>query len=200
MLKLGVLGGTFNPIHVGHLIVAQCVLEELSLDQIVFLPTGNPPHKSSNIIENGLHRINMIKEAIKHNEKFSVCDMEVKRKGITYTYDTLCEMHSKYKDVEINFIVGYDTLLDMKNWHKPHEVVKMAKFIVVNRDSSNKEIYEYKNSFVKEYGGKILVINIPNIGISSSKIREAIKEGRNPVYMTTEPVYKYIIKNNLYKR
>lgn len=199
MFKLGVLGGTFNPIHVGHLIVAQYVLEELELDKILFIPTGNPPHKDAKEIESPVHRFNMIKEAIKHNKRFDVSDMELKRQGTTYTYDTLNEIHSLYKDAEINFIVGYDTLLDMKNWHKPYEVMKLANFIVVNRNVSNTDIYNYTKRFNIKFGGNIRVLNIPNIEISSSEIRDRIEKNRDVMYMVTKPVCDYIVTNKLYR-
>ncbi|KMT21555.1 nicotinate-nucleotide adenylyltransferase [Clostridium cylindrosporum] len=199
MLRLGVLGGTFNPIHVGHLIIAQYVLEELELDRVIFIPTGNPPHKSLKSIESGTHRLNMIKKAIGYNKDFTFSDMEIKRQGITYTYDTLTEIHNTYEDVEINFIVGYDTLLDMKNWHNLQEVMILANFVVVNRNSENSVILKYLESFKLNYGGNIGILNIPNIDISSTEVRKRIAKGKNATYMVTKPVHDYIVENNLYR-
>ncbi|MEG0370798.1 MAG: nicotinate-nucleotide adenylyltransferase [Clostridium sp.] len=199
MLKLGIFGGTFNPIHIGHLIVAQSVLEDLSLDKIIFIPTGNPPHKNFNMIESGFRRLDMITRATKSNEKFDISDIEVVREGVTYTFDTLIKIRQVFNKSEINFIIGYDTLLDMKNWYNIHEVVKLAKFIVVNRNEQTSVIKNAIEFFKKGFGGEFELVNIPNIDVSSSDIRKRIIEGKDINYMVTKPVYDYIIDNNLYR-
>lgn len=199
MFKLGILGGTFNPIHIGHLILSQYVLEELKLNRVLFMPSGNPPHKRSFEVESGVHRINMVKEAVKFNENFDLSDIEIKRQGITYTYDTLREIHNRYNNVEINFIVGYDTLLDMENWHRIKDVVKLASFVVVNRNIEDESVLDYAKNFSMKYGGNIKFVKIPNIDISSSEIRDRVKQDKSIMYMVTEPVHDYIIMNNLYR-
>lgn len=199
MLKLGILGGTFNPIHIGHLILAQYVFEELGLEKVVFLPTGNPPHKKRRDVESGYHRLNMINEAIKNNKGFISSDLEINRQGTTYTYDTLNEFKNMYNFDELNFIIGWDTFLDMKNWFKIEEVLKMASFVVVNRNVKKKEILVYKENFIREYGGDIKIVNIPNIDIASSEIRNRNKQGKSIEYMVTKPVHDYIIANELYR-
>ncbi|MEF9935268.1 MAG: nicotinate-nucleotide adenylyltransferase [Clostridium sp.] len=199
MLKLGIYGGTFNPIHIGHLIVAQSVLEYLNLDKIIFIPVGNPPHKDSRNIVNGVTRINMLNKAIDGNSFFEVSDIEVLREGKTYTYDTLTELREKFKQAEINFIIGYDTLIDIDTWHRVHETLNLARFIVVNRDGDKRSIEKTIELTKNRYGGEYVLVNIPSIGISSSDIRRRVREGKSIKYMVTNEVNQYITDNKLYR-
>lgn len=198
MLNLGILGGTFNPIHIGHLIMAEYTREKLNLDKVLFIPTGNPPHKNSNEIEKNIDRLNMINKAIQDNKYFISSDIELKRNGITYTYDTLKEIKSLY-NANINFIIGWDTFLDMKNWYKIKEVLELATFVVVNRNIDLEKILIYKQEFIKNYGGEIKIVDIPNIEISSSDIRKRKGQNESIMYMVTKPVHDYIIANDLYR-
>lgn len=198
-MNIGIMGGTFNPIHIGHLIAAEEVLNNLNLDNILFIPSGNPPHKEENKIETSEHRLQMVKLAISKNNRFSVSDMEIKRVGKTYTYDTLVELHKIYYGNQLYFIIGYDTLKELYTWKSIEDVCRLCSFVVVNRSSNkddmNKEIFKIK----KKYAADILVVDIPNIEISSTDIRKRLLSGKSIRYLVSENVDEYINKNGLYK-
>ncbi|MEF9953022.1 MAG: nicotinate-nucleotide adenylyltransferase [Clostridium sp.] len=198
-MKLGIYGGTFNPIHIGHLIVAQSVLEELSLDKIIFIPTGNPPHKNINHVLPGKARMDMVNLSVSDNTMFQVSDVEINRLGKTYTYDTLIEFRQIFNEAEINFIIGYDTLLDIESWYRVEDTLGLARFVVVNRDEKHSVIQESIDSIKSRYGGNFTKVTIPNIGISSSDIRRRINQGKSIKYMVTNKVNEYIADNKLYR-
>lgn len=166
------MGGTFNPIHIGHLIVANEVLENLKLDKVIFIPTGKPPHKDINNIEDSIDRYNMVNIAIEDNKKFEISDMEIKRQGLTYTIDTLKELNNKYKESKFYFVIGYDTLKELSTWRDFKNLYRYAEFVVVDRNSNEDEIKEYILYYKKECNLVINYIKIPNIEISSTMIRE----------------------------
>src|SRR5690554_331928 len=120
MKKIGILGGTFDPIQNAHLVLAECSYEQFDLDRVWFMPSKNPPHKINKYIESKEHRSNMIKLAIEDNPHFEFSDFELMRQGLTYTTDTLLMLNQEYTDVKFYFIIGEDSLFDLENWKKPH--------------------------------------------------------------------------------
>lgn len=198
MQRIGILGGTFNPIHLGHVIAAQEVLYKMKLDRIIFIPSGCPPHKSNSKLVSAIDRYEMVKLAIEGDDNFSISDIEIKRVGKTYTYDTLIELHKMYYGNKLYFIIGFDSLKEMDMWMRAEDLFKLTEFIVVNRGNRDCEMdYEIKK---KEslYGGKIHVVDIPDIGISSTDIRRRVKDGEGIRYLVADEVMNYIKMKGLY--
>jgi nicotinate-nucleotide adenylyltransferase len=198
MQKIGIMGGTFNPIHIGHMIAAQEVLYKMKLDSIIFMPTGNPPHKRQKDIISAEHRYEMVRLAIMGNRQFSISDLEIKREGRTYTYDTLNELHKIYYGNKLYFIIGFDTLKDLDSWRRIDDVCKMVSFIVVNRGNSTDEIMEESKIKRERYSADINIVDIPDIEISSTEIRRRVGNGENVRYLVHDEVEAYIKLKGLY--
>lgn len=199
MQRIGILGGTFNPLHLGHLIAAQEVLNKINLDRIVFIPSGDPPHKRKEDLASAKDRYEMVKLSIEDNKYFDISDIEIKRQGKTYTYDTLKELHKIYYGNSIHFIIGYDAFRDIDSWMNIDEVFKLANFIVVNRGQSKDELLEEAKKKEIKYNTKIDIVNIPNIEISSTNIRDRVNENKSINYLVCDRVREYIFKKGLYR-
>jgi len=187
-MKIGILGGTFNPIHGGHLILAEEAREKLALESIIFVPTFLPPHKDNPNIASAGDRLAMVKLAISDNKYFSASDIEIRRDGRSYTIDTLKEFKKKYSRDELYFIIGSDLLEYLDEWKDLGEIIKMVKFIVATRPG-------YPLEKLPNY---ISTIPIRAVDISGFEIRKAIKENRSFRYLVPDSVYKYINKRKLY--
>jgi nicotinate-nucleotide adenylyltransferase len=190
MEKIAILGGSFNPIHIGHLILANTVCEEFNLDKIIFVPCYIQPLKSNKDFASAEDRLAMIKLAIQNNPKFELSDIEIKRKGKSYTVDTLKYFKQKYDD--LYFVIGADNIKDFHRWKEPDTILKLAKLIVTNRGGIERKIPK------RLRGKKIFVCKIPDIEISSTLIRNNIRSNKSIKYLVPEKVEKYIIKNKLY--
>jgi nicotinate-nucleotide adenylyltransferase len=190
MEKIAILGGSFNPIHIGHLILANTVCEEFNLDKIIFVPCYIQPLKSNKDFASAEDRLAMIKLAIQNNPKFELSDIEIKRKGKSYTVDTLKYFKQKYDD--LYFVIGADNIKDFHRWKEPDTILKLTKLIVTNRGGIEKKIPQ------RLRGKKIFVCKIPDIEISSTLIRNNIRSNKSIKYLVPEKVEKYIIKNKLY--
>lgn len=199
MQSIGIMGGTFNPIHMGHLIAAQEVLNEMNIDRIIFIPTGDPPHKNKVEVIPATDRYEMVKLAVKSNEEFEVSNIEIKRAGKTYSYDTLKELHNIYYGTQFYFIIGFDTLKEIDTWKNIDDVCRMTNFIVVNRGNNSKEIIEEIKIKEEKYKCKFILVKIPDIEISSTDIRNRIKKNKSIKYLVTDEVEEYIKKKGLYK-
>ncbi|MCF7876955.1 MAG: nicotinate-nucleotide adenylyltransferase [Candidatus Omnitrophica bacterium] len=185
-MQIGILGGTFNPPHIGHLILAQEMLDELKLDKIFFIPANNPPHKKGNQLE-PRKRFLMTKLAAAGNPKFKVLDLELKRKGKSYTFDTIAELKNKYPEDKLYLIIGSDLAKNFKKWKNPEKIKKMVNVIVAKRRGSP---FQGNKSFKR--------VDIIQVELSSSQIRERIKEKKTIKYLVPKEVEKYIKDNNLY--
>ncbi len=185
-MKIGVLGGTFNPPHIGHLILAQQVLEQLCLDKVFFIPAYRPPHKNSNCLEPKF-RLKLIQLAVTGNPKFQVLDIEIERKGTSYTVDTVAELKKRYQDVTFYLIIGSDLADSFDCWKNPDKIKKMAKLVVAKRRGVSLGQRE-----------DFLFVDINQIEISSSLVRKRIKEAKSIKYLVPEKVERYIRENNLY--
>lgn len=199
MKNIGIFGGTFNPVHIGHLIAAQEVANQTGLDKIIFMPVGDPPHKRNSEVILPKHRLEMVKLAIENNDKFEICDIEIKRKGKTYTYDTLKELHNIYDDSEIFLIIGFDALRDIDSWKKVSDVFGMAQFIVVNRGNMESEMLEEIENKREKYDADIRIVSIPDIEVSSTDIRRRAQEGESIKYLVPDNVIEYMQSKNLYR-
>ncbi|MFH0733933.1 MAG: nicotinate-nucleotide adenylyltransferase [bacterium] len=192
MKQIAIMGGTFDPIHIGHLLTALFILETKKIDEIIFIPCYISPLKTDQTSSSSLHRLNMLELAISKFEGFKFSDIEVKKEGISYTYNTLTEL--KTLDTQINLIIGYDNYAVFDKWYKPEEIINMANVLVLNRVSGIKDTeikYKFKDKF--EF------LDNPIIEISSTNIRNRVSCNKNiDLYVPCE-VKEYIITNNLYK-
>lgn len=188
-MKAAIFGGTFDPIHLGHLITAQSVLEQRNLDKIIFMPCYVSPHKTNKTASSPLHRINMVKLAIEGYDKFSFSDYEIEKKEISYTIDTIKCMMTQFENLEL--IIGYDSLINFESWKNPDEIVSLVKLIVMKRSTGN----IVSNRFF----GNAVFVDTPVIDISSTSIREKRKNNIPIDFLVPEKVLKYIMENNLYK-
>ncbi|KHD35135.1 nicotinate-nucleotide adenylyltransferase [Clostridium acetobutylicum] len=199
MKKKAIFGGTFNPIHNAHLNIAAKSIEKLQLDELIFVPSGNPPHKSEKGIAPAELRYEMVKEAIKDNCKFTIDDYEIKKKGISYTYETLEHFSHSQKDVDWFFIAGLDSLMDLDKWRNVNTILSLCKFIVFNRSGYNKsQVLEQKEYLEKKYINNIVFLDIKPIDISSTIIRQKIRENEYIGDLVPEKIYDIIKKNKLY--
>jgi nicotinate-nucleotide adenylyltransferase len=198
--KIGIMGGTFSPIHIGHLILAQGACEEYKLDKVVFLPNREPPHKSNLEVLNENHRANMVKLAIATNPCFEFSDMELNRKGFSYTSDTLQEFCKKNPNGEYYFLVGADSLDYMDKWHEPEKIFHLAHILAAPRGHLTLEEMEKKAQVLRDkYGARIDFLHQPNIEISSNYIRNLVKQGMSIQYYVTKEVEEYINEHKLYE-
>ena len=188
-MKIGILGGTFNPIHIGHLILAEEVREKLKLDKVIFVPTYLAPHKDNSDIAPAHARLAMTKLAIKGNGYFLASDIEIKRDGCSYTIDTMKEFKKLYPQDELYFIIGSDLLKYLDDWKDLQEIIKMVRFIVATRPGYPLE----------KIPSHISTIPIRAVDISGFEIRKAIKENKSFRYLVSELVLKYINKKRLYR-
>jgi len=184
-------GGTFNPIHIGHLIIAEEVCNKLGLKNIVFVPCFIPPHKSTYSLASAEDRLKMVKLAIRNNAKLSTSSLEIKRKGRSYTVDTVKSFHKKLSNKrKLMFIIGTDSLKELKEWKDIKEISRIVKFVVVNRPGFK----------LNRVPGNYIPLSIPDSGISSSSIRRKLAKGTSVRYQIPEQVLKYIKKKGLYKK
>ncbi|MGB9839328.1 nicotinate-nucleotide adenylyltransferase [Thermovenabulum sp.] len=195
------MGGTFDPIHYGHLVAAEEARTNFDLSKVIFIPAGNPPHKKDYPVTDAEHRYIMTALAVNSNPFFEVSRVEIDREGYTYTVDTLKWFKEKYKDaVEIFFISGADAILDILTWKKVEEVMNYCTFIAATRPGYTSEQLERKVKEVKEiYGKDIFVLKVTGMAISSTEIRKKVKNGQSIKYLVPEAVEYYILKNNLYR-
>ena len=198
-MRIGIMGGTFDPIHFGHLAMAEEAREIFSLDQILFIPSARPPHKVEKFITPEVHRLMMTFLATQSNEKFQVSPMEILRDGLSYTLDTMNQLEKKFgAETELFFIIGADSMADLPKWHKSKELVEKVHFIATTRPGVKVDLDEVRN-FFGEDAKNIFQVAVPGMEISSTDIRERVKSGRSIKYLVPEVVEEYILKENLYK-
>lgn len=206
-MKIGVLGGTFNPVHFGHLRVAEEVREEFALDKIIFIPSGVPPLKRQDIIDAN-HRLKMTALAIDGNPFFEVSDIEVKHKKPSYTVDTLTYLKTLYQRDSLFFIMGIDAFFELKFWYKYEELLRMVDFIIMSRPGfnnlQNSEFIEYKESEncfkLKNSDRRAFFVSVSPFWISSTMLREMIRKGKSIRYLLPDAVRQYIEENELYRQ
>ena len=199
-MKIGIMGGTFDPIHNGHLILSEYIREKCKLDKVIFIPTGKPPHKNSNNISDNNIRKKMVELAIESNPNFAISTIEMDSVETSYTIDTIKELKNIYDRDELYIIIGGDSLLNLETWKDYKELISIANIIVADRYTPNmEEMVEKIKEFNNKYNGNIVRINTPIIHISSTIIRERVKEDLSIKYLLPDILEKYIIKNHLYK-
>lgn len=212
-MRLGILGGTFNPVHFGHLRVAEEILGEMNLDKVFIMPGGQPPHKDGKEIAPFSDRLEMARIGAGDSPDLEVIDIEGKRKGPSYSIETLLEIQEQYdSNLELFFILGSDAFIEIKTWKEYEKLFDLTNFIVLKRPGiSSSDIIDfieslnlnYKKSGTKDIftgpkGKCIFFINVTMLDISSTKIREAIIEGKSVNYLIPGGVKRYIEKKGLY--
>lgn len=196
--RFGIMGGTFDPIHTGHLFIANEVLNMYNMDKIIFIPAGNPPfNKKTGATSYERYLMTVI--ATLANKYFEVSDIEIKKDEKSYTINTIKELTKAYDNTEFYFITGMDAVLDLDKWQEHEELFKYLKFIAVNRAGVESENAFNKIKEMREaFNGTIEILEAPMLQISSTDIRNRIKNNRSIKYLVSESVEKYIIKNKLY--
>ena len=192
MDRIGIFGGSFNPIHGGHLLIAESALESCDLSKVLFIPVFTPPHKETRVLPSE-HRAEMIRLAIQDNPSLHLDLIELERQGVSYTIDTIRELNSRYKGlIQLILIIGSDSLLEFTTWKDYTILLEICEIAVVPRSKSelSRTPIELKNKYT--------LIDMPEVNISSTDIRERIKSGCSIRYMVPEDVRKYILKHNLY--
>jgi nicotinate-nucleotide adenylyltransferase len=192
-MKIGIFGGTFNPPHMGHLITLECVRDQLWFDEVMFVPSCQPPNKPHSVLAPGHDRYEMTCLAIRGNPSFKVSDIELRREGTTYTVDTLRQLSTEYRNAELFFIMGADNYSEFETWKKPEEILTYADLVVMTRPGW--EAATSKNKFSRS----VHFLNVPLIGISGTDIRRRVKLGRSIRYLVPRAVEDYIGQRNLYK-
>ncbi|HUV52620.1 MAG TPA: nicotinate-nucleotide adenylyltransferase [Dehalococcoidia bacterium] len=200
--KIGVLGGTFDPIHTGHLIVAEDVREKLGLSEVLFVPAGKPwlKLKEEKTITDGEHRLAMVRLAIKGNPFFKVSTMELDRPGPSYSIDTILELKNKLGPaVEIYFIAGPDALAELPQWKEPARLLEICQVVGIGRPGYAKADLSVLDVSVPGAAKRIMLLDVPQIDISSKEIRRRVAQGQSIRYLVPEAVQKYIEKHKLYR-
>lgn len=197
--RIGIMGGTFDPIHVGHLITAEMVRSAAPLDEVVFIPSARPPHKDGARAASAEDRLIMTERAVQDNPYFSVSDMELKREGPSYTVDTIAELRARLDDAELFFITGADAMNDLYRWHEPKRLLCSCQFIVATRQGAPLDELLLAEKFTAEERSHIQVLPTPHLEISSSVIRARIRAGLSVRHLVPRAVEEYIEKRGLYR-
>lgn len=196
-MKIGLFGGTFDPIHIGHLIIMENVINAMNLDKIYILPNSNPPHKLQNKKTEISIRLKMVREAIKDNHKIEINDYDYRNNSIHYTYQTLDYFKKTYPDDEFYFIIGEDSFLDIKKW-KNYEQILKEKLIIFKRYSEINSSLLSEINEIKKYNKNIYLIDNMALDISSTLIRSLVKNKKSIKYLVDDKVIEIISKENLY--
>ena len=197
--RIGIMGGTFNPVHNGHLILAENACNQYHLDKIYFMPAGVPPHKKNNEITPGELRCSMVEMAIADNPQFAMLDIEVSSTEMSYTYRTLEKLEHIFPETEIYFIMGADSLSDFSSWKNPQRISELCKLLVAVRDNLNKsELHRIADQLFHDFHTQVELLDTPNISISSHDIRDRVRKQASIRYLVPEEVRKYIVTNHLY--
>ncbi|MEN8077489.1 nicotinate-nucleotide adenylyltransferase [Clostridioides difficile] len=200
MKRYGMMGGTFNPIHLAHLYIAYEAKETLNLDKVIFMVAGNPPHKKESPVIDSKYRYNMVQKAIEGYDDFEISDYEITKNGYSYTYETLEYIKSQEEDIEVFFIAGADSLMDIEKWRNTDLVLSNCTFVAFNRGEYTKEILEDQKIKLKnKYNANIVLLDVANIDISSSMIRKRILDDKRVDFFLSKEVIEYIKENNLYR-
>lgn len=198
MPKIGIMGGTFNPVHNAHIELAKKAQEQFGLDKVLFITNGNPPHKKNHFILDAFIRHKMVCLAIKDYPQFEAYDYEIKKETYSYTYETLKHLKKLDRASELYFIIGADSLHDITKWVKPRLIMEMCTFLIYNRKGYDmeKDLLELK----KEYYLKAQFIDAPEVDISSSEIRKMVSEGEDVSHLMPKEVSEFIIRNKIYNK
>lgn len=201
MSRIGILGGTFNPIHKGHIQLAGYCKEQLCFEKVLLVPDYIPPHKSGSALVSSEHRLNMCRLAIKKHEDFEISEIEINRQGKSYTFETLSSLKELYPDDELVFITGADMFMTLHSWRQSEVIFQKASIATAPRNEIGKvELEKYYNDIIKPMGAKAYILENPVIQVSSTYVRENIYSDKNICSLIDSDVYRYIAENNLYRK
>ena len=192
-VKIGIFGGTFNPPHLGHLIIAEHVREKFGLDKVIFVPSAVPPHKRELDIVEAHHRIEMLNAAVQGNRHFEVSELEIQRGGVSFTVDTLMELWGLYHDHELYLLIGMDNWVEFHTWRTPEKILELAHLVVMTRSG-----VESRQNGMK-LADKVIFCEVPEIGIASRDIRKRIADSKSIRYQVPLAVELYIYQHQLYR-
>jgi nicotinate-nucleotide adenylyltransferase len=197
--RIGVFGGTFDPIHHGHLIIADELRYRLNLDMVLFLPAGRPPHKTDQDITADDHRLEMLKMAIEGDPFFDISLVDIERDGLSYTADSMREHQRRFPDATLTFLMGQDSYRDLPYWHRPGELVELVRLGVALRPGVVVDSEHIRNR-VPEIAGRVDIVDVPLIQIASSDIRRRVREDEPIRYHVPQAVEAYIRQHGLYRQ
>ena len=202
MMRMGVMGGTFDPIHYGHLVTAESAYESFHLDHVQFVPVGTPPHKDEEVLTPARHRLAMTRLAVTNNPHFVASSVEVERPGASYTIDTMRYFHEQYgPDVELFFITGVDAIMEIPNWNNAKGLFELCTFIAATRPGYSVERFQaFLSELTPRRRRKIKTLEVPALAISSTDLRRRVREGRSIKYLVPDLVEQYIADHGLYRK
>ncbi len=197
--RIGIMGGTFNPIHNGHLVIAENAREQYSLDQVMFIPTGHSPLRHKQQITDAVHRCEMVSLAIADNPWFVLNQIEIQSSETSYTFLTIEKLKQNYKNSDLYFILGADSLFDFQTWKNPDLILRNCKILAAYRKHQRQEeFFQYIAYLNKKYPDKFYPLDTPSLEVSSQEIRRRTKERQTIRYLVPKEVEAYIRKNKLY--
>ena len=197
-MRLGIYGGTFDPVHYGHLLLAEQCRESCRLDEVWFLPAAVPPHKQGVSITAGKDRVAMLELAVAGLPQFKVSTIELDRSGPSYTVDTLADLRSSRPDDELFLLIGADSLDDFPTWREPLRIVELATVVAVNRGRGGVDIQRARSALGDEAAARIQQVTMPGIDISATDLRQRAATGRSLRFQTPRAVERYILEHRLY--
>lgn len=192
-MRIGILGGTFDPIHIGHLLAGEQAREQCQLDEVWFVPTYVPPHKDGSQVTDAVHRLQMVERAINDHPHFRVSQIELDRKGNSYTIDTIQALRERYPEDAFYFILGSDMVADLPNWHRVEHLVELTRFIGLARPGFAKP------QLMANIARRVHYVPMPLLEISATDIRERVRAKKSIRYFVPEPVRIYIEEHRLYE-
>ncbi len=205
-MRIGVFGGSFDPVHLGHLIAAECAREQAQLDQVVFVPAAAPPHKPGRILAEGRHRLEMLSLAIGGHDPFAVSSIELDRGGTSFTVDTLTELAGTHPDDTLVLLLGPDALAGLPTWREPERIATLAEIVAVERDSLDDLAAAMAAGGLADLLGTDAVavilarrVRMPAVGVRATGLRAAVAAGRSIRYRTPRAVERYIATHGLYR-
>ena len=198
MQQIGLMGGSFNPIHLGHLNMGRAALESGRVSRVLFLPSGNPPHKRAGL-EDKHHRLAMVRLAVEGEENMDACAEEIEREGVIYTVDTLAILHEKMPGCRFHYIIGADTLRVLHTWRRAEDVIRLCAFLVVMRPGEDEQQVLAAADSWRARGAEISFLPARLMDISSTEIRSRLESGRTLDGLVPESVQAYIVKHGLYQ-
>ncbi len=199
--KIGIMGGTFDPIHYGHLILAQAACEQFSLDKVWIMPDRQPPHKAGRTISRQEHRIAMARLAAEDDPRLELSLFEMERTGNTYTCDTLRLLRERYPHTDFYFIMGGDSVVNFHTWYHPEQIASLCTILAAGRPGAceGEALLRAVEHLRQAYGGKAYCLTVPSMDISSQMLRQLVEEGRSIRYYVPDPVRNYIARSGLYR-
>ncbi|MDH7600743.1 MAG: nicotinate-nucleotide adenylyltransferase [Armatimonadota bacterium] len=196
-LRIGIMGGTFDPIHIGHLIVAEEAWQQFGLDVVLFVPAGDPPHKSGRVVARGEDRLEMVKLAVNDNEHFEYSTVELDRVGPSYTVDTIRELRELLgESTQIYLLIGTDEARDLMTWHEPRGILELATIVVADRPN-----YTFESAvrrLPEDFASALVRLRVPRVDISSTDIRRRVRANLSIRYLVPRDVENYILDKGLY--